>query len=80
MSGPDCPDIKLSNCQVGIRVPGGVAGEPPKIEAPYADSKVESVSMHCVSVCIGYTEIQGDILQGTLKHPICMSRSLEFPC
>jgi hypothetical protein len=33
----DCPDLKLSNRPVRTRMPGGVAGVPPTMEAPYAD-------------------------------------------
>jgi len=33
----DCPDLKLSNRPVRTRMPGGVAGVPPIMEAPYAD-------------------------------------------
>ena len=32
-----CPDLKLSNRPVRTRTPGGVAGVPPTMEAPYAD-------------------------------------------
>jgi hypothetical protein len=32
-----CPDLKLSNRPVRTRMPGGVAGVPPIMEAPYAD-------------------------------------------
>jgi hypothetical protein len=34
---PDSPDLKLSNRPVRTRTPGGVAGAPPVMEAPYAD-------------------------------------------
>ena len=34
---PGCPDLKLSNRPVRTRMPGGVAGVPPIMEAPYAD-------------------------------------------
>ena len=34
---PDSPDLKLSNRPVRIRMPGGVAGVFPMMEAPYAD-------------------------------------------
>ncbi len=37
MGVPDCPDLKLSNRPVRTRMPGGVAGEPPIMQAPYAD-------------------------------------------
>ena len=33
----DCRDLKLSNRPVRTRMPGGVAGVPPMMEAPYAD-------------------------------------------
>ena len=33
----DCHDLKLSNRPVRTRMPGGVAGAPPTMEAPYAD-------------------------------------------
>ena len=33
----DSHDLKLSNRPVRTRMPGGVAGVPPKMEAPYAD-------------------------------------------
>ena len=33
----DCHDLKLSNRPVRTRMPGGVAGVPPTMEAPYAD-------------------------------------------
>ncbi|MFN7881450.1 MAG: hypothetical protein ACK5PF_00300, partial [bacterium] len=33
----DCPDLKLSNRPVRTRMPGGVAGVPPTMEAPFAD-------------------------------------------
>ena len=33
----DCPDLKLSNRPVRTRMPGGVAGALPTMEAPYAD-------------------------------------------
>ena len=33
----DSHDLKLSNRPVRTRMPGGVAGAPPKMEAPYAD-------------------------------------------
>jgi hypothetical protein len=32
-----CHDLKLSNRPVRTRMPGGVAGPPPIMEAPYAD-------------------------------------------
>ncbi|WP_212744173.1 hypothetical protein, partial [Ramlibacter sp. 2FC] len=32
-----CHDLKLSNRPVRTRMPGGVAGVPPIMEAPYAD-------------------------------------------
>jgi hypothetical protein len=32
-----CHDLKLSNRPVRTRMPGGVAGAPPIMEAPYAD-------------------------------------------
>ncbi len=32
-----CPDLKRSNRPVRTRMPGGVAGVPPTMEAPYAD-------------------------------------------
>ena len=32
-----CRDLKLSNRPVRTRMPGGVAGVPPIMEAPYAD-------------------------------------------
>ena len=35
---PDSPDLKLSNRPVRTRMPGGVAGAPPIMEAPYADA------------------------------------------
>ena len=34
---PDSHDLKLSNRPVRTRTPGGVAGAPPMMEAPYAD-------------------------------------------
>lgn len=34
---PGCHDLKLSNRPVRTRMPGGVAGAPPIMEAPYAD-------------------------------------------
>ena len=39
----DCRDLKLSNRPVRTRMPGGVAGVPPMMEAPYADSAFCSV-------------------------------------
>ena len=36
---PDSHDLKLSNRPVRTRMPGGVAGAPPMMEAPYADSE-----------------------------------------
>ena len=35
----DSHDLKLSNRPVRTRMPGGVAGVPPKMEAPYADEQ-----------------------------------------
>jgi len=32
-----CPDLKRSNRPVRTRMPGGVAGVPPTMEAPYAN-------------------------------------------
>ena len=37
----DCRDLKLSNRPVRTRMPGGVAGVPPMMEAPYADWAVQ---------------------------------------
>lgn len=34
---PGSPDLKLSNRPVRTRMPGGVAGVPLRMEAPYAD-------------------------------------------
>ena len=36
---PDSHDLKLSNRPVRTRTPGGVAGAPPMMEAPYADDQ-----------------------------------------
>ena len=33
----DSHDLKLSNRPVRTRMPGGVAGVPPRMEVPYAD-------------------------------------------
>jgi hypothetical protein len=41
-----CPDLKLSNRPVRTRMPGGVAGVPPIMEAPYADA---SVGWYCAA-------------------------------
>jgi hypothetical protein len=35
---PGCPDLKLSNRPVRTRMPGGVAGVPLLLGAPYADA------------------------------------------
>ena len=43
---PDSHDLKLSNRPVRTRMPGGVAGAPPMMEAPYADSRLQ-VHMRC---------------------------------
>ena len=40
-----CPDLKLSNRPVRTRTPGGVAGVPPTMEAPYADVKLIFMKM-----------------------------------
>ena len=39
-----CPDLKLSNRPVRTRTPGGGAGVPPMMEAPYADSSSDYVT------------------------------------
>ncbi|MEN9438248.1 MAG: hypothetical protein RIR09_2903, partial [Pseudomonadota bacterium] len=43
---PDCLDLKRSNRPVRTRMPGGVAGAPPTMEAPYADvlSRVDELA------------------------------------
>ena len=40
----DCHDLKLSNRPVRTRMPGGVAGAPPTMEAPYADLRDKNIS------------------------------------
>ena len=43
----DCHDLKLSNRPVRTRMPGGVAGAPPTMEAPYADYLL---FLHCTLI------------------------------
>ena len=40
-----CHNLKLSNRPVRTRMPGGVAGAPPTMEAPYADRVISTVGL-----------------------------------
>jgi hypothetical protein len=51
-----CPDLKLSNRPVRTRMPGGVAGVPPTMEAPYADGQLSQWSS-CNVFLTGFTKL-----------------------